>query len=90
MAVQIQSSILNVISARDGSSAFDTNNMPKIKKSCRSFKEVAEVALSQLEFLLQRNYLKSPDDLIKSPQSKISTMRETRGPDDLELHNIQN
>ena len=30
---------------------------PKLRKSCRSFKEVAEVTISQLEFLLNRNYL---------------------------------
>ena len=30
---------------------------PKLRKSCRSFKEVAEVTISQLEYLLNRNYL---------------------------------
>ena len=35
----------------------DATIFPKIRKNCRSFKEVAEVTISQLEFLLNRNYL---------------------------------
>lgn len=35
---------------------------PKLRKNCRSFKEVAEVTISQLEFLLNRNYLSKGGD----------------------------
>ena len=36
----------------------DAAMFPKIRKSCRSFKEVAEVSISQLDFLLGKGYLK--------------------------------
>ena len=35
----------------------DQENFPKLKKTSRSFKEIAEIAISQIEFLLQRGYL---------------------------------
>jgi hypothetical protein len=51
---------MNVIfSDQGGTQSSDALNFPKVRKSCRSFKEIAEVTLSQLEYLLHRNYLKS-------------------------------
>ena len=52
---------------------------PKIRKSCRSFKEVAEVTISQLEYLLNRNYLAKPG----SHANQTSTNRlHTQASDD--------
>ena len=46
---------------------------PKIRKSCRSFKEVAEVTISQLEFLLNRSYLSKETG--RAGPSQASTYR---------------
>jgi hypothetical protein len=46
-AVQIQGSLLNAIFGdQSPSSQTDEHSFPKVRKSCRSFKEVAEVVLS--------------------------------------------
>ena len=81
---------MNVIFPESGQhqNSQDSNHFPKVKKSCRSFKEVAEVAISQLEFLLQRDFLTSGVQDNHSPQSKLSTMRQTVGVDDMELHQM--
>lgn len=56
MAAQVQSGIVAALFPADDS--HESAIFPKIRKSCRSFKEVAEVSLSQLEFLLNRGHLK--------------------------------
>ena len=50
-AVQIQTQILQALFPQ-ANQANEAALFPKIRKSCRSFKEVAEVSISQLEFIL--------------------------------------
>ena len=47
------------------------------------------MAISQLEFLLQRNFLRGEHEEHHSPESKLSTMRQTHGGDEMELHQMQ-
>jgi len=49
--------ILGALFPQQQTHAHEAALFPKIRKSCRSFKEVAEVTISQLEFLLSRSYL---------------------------------
>lgn len=48
----MQKSLLNMILR-----PMDQDSFPKLKKTSRSFKEIAEIAIGQIEFLLQRGYL---------------------------------
>lgn len=64
----------------DPTQAHEAALFPKIRKSCRSFKEVAEVTISQLEFLLNRSHL-SKD---RGGPSQASTYRTAADEENLQ------